>query len=252
MTAGRLQGRRIVVTGGGSGIGRAVALRCAQEGASVAVLGRRPQMLAAVAAATGGFAHAVDLRDESAANAAMDACAQRLGGLDGLVNGVGVLDVGRLEDLDLPRWNESLLANLTVPFLCCRAALRHLRSAADAGSDAAIVNISALAALRPGVSSAGYSAAKAGLLQFSRTIAAELAPAIRVNCVCPGAVDTPMTQGFLKGKPSAARDGFVARYALGRLACPEEIAALVSFMLSDDASCVIGSTYVADGGRAYQ
>lgn len=252
MTAGRLQGRRIAITGGGTGIGRAVALRCAQEGASVAVLGRRMEMLTEVAEATGGFACAVDLRDESAATAAMETCARRLGGLDGLVNGVGVLDVGTLEDVDLARWNESLLANLTVPFLCCRAALRHLHSAAGAGQDAAIVNISALAALRPGVSSAGYSAAKAGLLQFSRTIAAELAPAIRVNCVCPGAVDTPMTQGFLQGKPPSTRDGFVARYALGRLACPQEIAALVSFLLSEDASCVIGSTYVADGGRAYQ
>lgn len=252
MSAGRLQGRRIAVTGGGSGIGRAVALWCAQEGAAVAVLGRRAETLAEVVAETGGFMQPADLRDEQSATAAIDACAQHLGGLDGLVNCVGVLDVGGLEGLDLARWNASLLANLTAPFLCCRAALRHLREVARTGNDAAIVNVAALAALRPGVSSAAYSAAKAGLLQFSRTIAAELAPAIRVNCVCPGAVDTPMTQGFLADKPPAAGQSFVARYALGRLAQPQEIAGLVGFLLSDEASCVIGSTYVADGGRAYQ
>ena len=248
---GRLEGRRIAITGGGTGIGRAVAELCASEGAITAVLGRRMDQLTQVQALTGGIAVSVDLRDEEATTRAIDECARGMGGLDGLVNAVGALDVGKLEQTDLARWNESLQVNLTAPFLASRAALRHLRSAAAAGKSAAIVNIAALAALMPGVSSAGYSAAKAGLLQYSRTIAAELAPDIRVNCVCPGAVDTPMTNGFL-AMPDSDRAGFISRYALGRMARADEIANVVVFLLSSEASCVIGSTFIADGGRSYR
>ncbi|WP_107313331.1 MULTISPECIES: SDR family NAD(P)-dependent oxidoreductase [Burkholderia cepacia complex] len=248
---GRLEGRRIAITGGGTGIGRAVAELCSTEGAVISVLGRRSEHLAHVQAMTGGFAVSVDLRDENATTRAIDDCVRWMGGLDGLVNAVGALDVGKLEETNLTRWNESILVNLTAPFLACRAALPHLRNAADAGKSAAIVNIAALAALMPGVSSAGYSAAKAGLLQYSRTIAAELAPDIRVNCVCPGAVDTPMTSGFL-ATSTADREGFISRYALGRMAQADEIANVVAFLLSSDASCVIGSTFVADGGRSYR
>ena len=248
---GRLDGRRIVITGGGSGIGLAVARLCAAEGATISVLGRRQEPLTHARAATGGHAVCVDLRDEAAAIRAIDECADWMGGLDGLVNAVGVLDVARLDETTLKRWNDSLLANLTAPFLACRAALPHLHTAVRAGKSPAIVNIAALAALMPGVSSAGYSAAKAGLVQFSRTIAAELAPAIRVNCVCPGAVDTPMTNGFL-AMPGADRDHFISRYALGRMAEPAEIANVVAFLLSSEASCVIGSTFIADGGRSYR
>lgn len=252
MTAPRLAGRRIVIAGGGTGIGRAVALRCAQDGAATAVLGRRTEPLAEVAALTGGHFVSADLRQERAAIAAIDDCAARMGGLDGLVNCVGALDVGELEAIDLAQWTDSVQTNLTAPFLTCRAALPHLRRTAGAGHEAAIVNIAALAALRPGVSSSAYAAAKAGLVQFSRTIASELAPSIRVNCVCPGAVDTPMTNGFLQDKPESERASFVARYALGRMARPDEIAAVVSFLLSSEARCVIGSNYVVDGGRSYQ
>lgn len=248
----RLRGHRILVTGGGSGIGRAVALRCAQEGAHVAVVGRRAGPLAEVESLTGGVSLCADLRDEYAAARALDECARRMGGLDGVVNSAGVLSIGKVEELDAARWNDILLVNLTAPFFVCRAALPHLRRAAESGSSPAIVNVAALAALRPGVSSAAYSAAKAGLLQFSRTIATELAPSIRVNAVCPGAVDTPMMHGFLEDKPESVRDSFIARYALGRLGRPEEVAAVIAFLLSRDASCVIGSTYVVDGGRAYQ
>lgn len=248
---GRLQGRRIAITGGGTGIGRAVAERCVAQGATICVLGRRQEQLEQVRALTGGFTVSVDLRDEKMTIRAIDECARHMNGLDGLVNAVGVLDVCTVEESDLARWNESIAANLTAPFLACRAALRHLQEAANAGESAAIVNIAALAALMPGVSSAGYSAAKAGLLQYTRTIAAELAPAIRVNSVSPGAVDTPMTNGFL-ARPEVDRETFVSRYALGRLARADEVANVVSFLLSSEASCVIGSNFVVDGGRAYR
>lgn len=248
---GRLAGRRIVITGGGTGIGRAVAELCVAEGATITVLGRRQEQLTAVQNEVGGFAVCVDLRQEEEATRAIDQCAELMGGIDGLVNAVGVLDVCKFEESNLKRWNESLLSNLTAPFLSCRAAIPHLRKAAENGPSSAIVNIAALAGLVPGVSSAGYSAAKAGLLQFGRTIAAELTPFIRVNSVCPGAVDTPMTNGYLS-MPDVDRERFVSRYAMGRMARADEIATVVAFLLSHEASYVIGSTIVVDGGRAYR
>ena len=248
---GRLLGRRIVITGGGTGIGRAIAERCSQEGAVVSIIGRRQERLSEVQAVTGGYSFCADLRDEDATTCAIHESAASMGGLDGLVNAIGVLDVCTLEECDLERWNESILTNLTAPFLACRAALPYLREAARDGKSAAIVNIAALAALMPGVSSAAYSAAKAGLVQYSRTIAKELGPEIRVNSVCPGAVETPMTDGFLS-KDGVDRDGFISRYTLGRLSQPAEVANVVTFLLSSEASCVIGSNFIADGGRAFR
>ncbi|MGJ7512974.1 SDR family NAD(P)-dependent oxidoreductase [Pseudomonas baetica] len=247
----RLSGRRIVITGGGTGIGRAIAERCSLEGAIVSVIGRRQAPLSQVQAVTGGYSVCADLRDEDATKRAVYECASSMGGLDGLVNAVGVLDVCTLEECNLDRWNQSILANLTAPFLACRAALPFLREAAGNGKSAAIVNIAALAAIMPGVSSAGYSAAKAGLVQYSRTIAKELGPDIRVNSVCPGAVETPMTDGFLS-REGVNREGFISRYTLGRLSQAAEVANVVVFLLSNEASCVIGSNFIVDGGRAFQ
>ncbi|WP_033923928.1 SDR family NAD(P)-dependent oxidoreductase [Sphingomonas sp. 35-24ZXX] len=248
MTRERMEGRKIVVVGGGTGIGRATAIRCAQEGAAVAVIGRRPEPLEEVAALTQGFAAAADARSEAGIRAAIDRAAQHMGGIDGLVNAVGVLATTPLDDLGLDEWEDSLRSNLTAPYLVCRAALPHLRAAGSA----AIVNVAALAAIRPGVSSAAYSAAKAGLVQFSKVIGAQLAPAIRVNSVCPGVVDTPMTSAYLNDKSESEAAAFLGRYSTGRMSDPVEIANVILFLLSDEASSMIGCNYIADAGRAFQ
>lgn len=244
----RMKGRKVLIVGGGTGIGRATALLCVEEGAQVVVIGRRRRPLEEVAAATGCHLIAADARDPSQiASAVQDAC-QLMAGLDGVVNAVGVGATQRFDDEDLSSWRASIDSNLTAPFLVCRAALPYLR----ASSNASIVNVSALAGIRPGVSSSAYSAAKAGLIQFTRTIAAQLAPDIRANSVCPGVVDTPMTASFLSDKTDAQRQAFLARYAVGRMAAPRQIAEVIVFLLSSAASNVYGSNYVVDGGRSYQ
>lgn len=249
-TAGknRLSGKRIVIAGGGTGIGRAAALLCAREGAKVVVIGRRYAPLEEVASAIGGSAFAADVRDAAAARGAIYHAARTLGGIDGLVNAVGVLDTSRIDDIDDANWTAVIANNLGATFLMCREALPSLRSSPSA----AIVNIGALAAVVPGVASVAYSAAKAGVVQLSQVLAAQEAPGVRVNCVCPGAVDTDMTRSFLAEKTDAERIAFTARYACKRMALPDEIASLIVFLLSDEASYITGSNFIADGGRAYR
>ncbi|GGI25717.1 short-chain dehydrogenase [Bradyrhizobium guangdongense] len=214
----------------------------------VTVVGRRLDCLKEVARLTRGHAIAADLTDEAQAFAAVNDAAALMGCLDGIINCVGNAEAAVLEDIDLARWDASLRTNLTSHYLVCRAALPHLRKTRAA----AIVNVSALAGIRPGVSSAAYGAAKAGVIQFTKTLAAQLAPDIRVNCVCPGAVDTEMMDRFLAGKSASQQDAFLARYALRRLAIPLEIANLLLFLVSSEAQYITGSNYVCDGGRAYQ
>lgn len=245
---GRMENRKVLIAGGGTGIGRATAMVCVQEGAEVTVIGRRPGPLDSVSAETGCHRIPADALNEGELAAAVERAHSLMGGLDGVVSAVGVGATQRFEEEDLASWRSSIDSNLTAPFLVCRTVLPYLRKS----STASIVNVSALAGIRPGVSSSAYSAAKAGVIQFSRTIAAQLAPEIRVNCVCPGVVETPMTNGFLANKTADERKSFLARYAVNRMADPVEIARVIVFLLSSEASNVYGSNYVVDGGRSYQ
>lgn len=247
MTQG-LVGNRIVITGGGSGIGLATARKCSGAGAIVSLIGRRLAPLRQAAQETGGYAIAADLRIEAEARRAINQAAEQMGGLDGVINCVGRFDVAAIDEIDLERWDESIRTNLTSHYLVCRAAIPHLRRS----SKAAIVNVAALAAILPGVSSAAYAAAKAGLVQFSRIMAAQLAPQIRVNCVCPGAVETEtLMRDFMATLSKSEQASFIGRYACNRLATPDEIAGLLVFLIGPEASYITGSNYVADGGRAY-
>lgn len=248
MTKPRMADRHVLLCGGGSGIGRATALLCAREGAVVTVVGRRRAMVDEVASETGGHALSYDMADEAQAFEAVKEAAARMGGIDGLVNSIGGGDYGTLEDIDLAQWEQSFRNNLTPHYLACRAALPYLRK----GRNASIVNVAALAAITPGVTSAAYAAAKAGVVQFTKMIAAQ-APTIRANSVCPGAVRTQrMVDGFLANKSEAQIAAFVGRYACNRLAEPDEVANLILFLLSSEASYLTGCNYVADGGRSYR
>jgi NAD(P)-dependent dehydrogenase (short-subunit alcohol dehydrogenase family) len=189
-----------------------------------------------------------DARNSKDVRRALAEIDDRMGGLDGLVNAAGVLNTTRVDDLDDATWDAVLESNLTATFLVCREALPYLRRSPNA----AIANVAALAAVLPGVASVAYSAAKAGVIQLSKVLAAQLAPGIRVNSVCPGAVDTAMTRGFLDDKSPEQREAFIARYASKRLATPDELANLLCFLISNEASCITGSNFVADGGRAYR
>lgn len=247
MSTGKLAGRRILVTGAGSGIGKAVATLFASEGARLALLDINSKPAADIAAGTGGIALDVDVTDENRVIEAVEQSARAMKGIDGVVNAAGIVSMASLPDTSLETWQRVIAVNLTGPFLICRSALPWLRQ--SPGST--IVTIASAQALRPLGAGGAYSASKAGVMNFTKTIAAELAPHIRANVICPGAVDTPMVVAARAEGPQrsdALRD---ADYALQRMAQPEEIAAAVLFLTSTDSSFVTGAALAVDGGRTF-
>lgn len=244
-----LRGRRLLVTGGGSGIGLAVAQLAEQRGARVAVLDR---------AFPEGFAGAhsdwllcqADVADSAAVHAAVDAAARTLGGLDIVVNSAGVDCEARLDALDDAAWARTLAVNLSGPMYVCRAALPHLR----ANGGGAVVNVASAAALVPLAGRSAYAASKAGLVMFGKTLAAEWAgERIRVNAVCPGAVDTPLLRGSYEGRDGAdeAERAIRSRYALGRVGQAEEMAEAILFLAGPSAAFITGVALAVDGGRSW-
>lgn len=235
----QLTQRRIVITGAASGIGRRTAQLFAQEGASLVLLDRDAAGLAQVAEQTGAQAHAVDITDEDAVRHAIDAAAQVLGGIDGIVNSAGVMWRGSVLEVSVADWRRVIDINLTGMYIVVQACLPWLRKA----TGGTIVNLGSGQSLLPNSPNrTAYSASKGGVLNLSRALAAELAPDIRVNCVCPGLVDTPMADGVRAN---------VGNYALGRLAQPEEIAQAILFLSSPQSSFVTGAALAVDGGRSF-
>jgi NAD(P)-dependent dehydrogenase (short-subunit alcohol dehydrogenase family) len=238
----RLTARKILITGGASGIGRATCALFVQEGASVVVLDRNTADVADVRGI------AADVSDAASVTRAMQEAAQAMGGLDGLVNAAGVFINKDLMGTDAQTWNTTIAVNLTGTFLCVQAAVPLLRQAAQA----TIVNLASGVGLLPtGGGSTAYVASKGGVIAMTRALAAELAPGIRVNAVCPGAVETPMTDGTLRDASGAIIPAIVNRYALGRPASPEEIAAAILFLTSHESSFVTGVSLAVDGGRTF-
>lgn len=242
--SGRLEGRRILITGAASGIGLATARLFRSEGARLALLDRDGAALVQVAAELGAHGEPVELESEAQIRTAVANAAAALGGLDGVLNIAGIGGFGFLENAVLDDWNRVLTVNLTAPFLICREALPHLK----ASEGATIVNIASGVGLLPTSPGMGaYVASKGGLIAYSKALAAELAPGIRVNALCPGAVDTPMVPAEMK--EAARAPG--SPYALRRLGSPEELAAAALFLTSRDSSFVTGIALAADGGRTF-
>ncbi len=247
-TSQAFKGYRVLVTGGASGIGKATCVMLAERGAELAIADIDAQGLQAVSASLRATPLHVDLGNSQATTEAVESAAKALNGLDGIVNCAGAPVGKRLADLELADWARALDVNLTAPYLICRAALPFLLRS----EHASIVNISSGVALVPvkGGGDTAYSATKAGLLGMTRSLAAELAPHIRVNAVCPGATDTPLLRRSSAGRTGDWKQATSA-YALGRLGTPEEIAAAVAFLLSDEASFITGVTLSVDGGRTF-
>ncbi|MDA1097683.1 MAG: SDR family NAD(P)-dependent oxidoreductase [Proteobacteria bacterium] len=242
----RLAGRRILITGAASGIGRASAELFAREGAALALLDRNDHGLSDFDAVP---CHA-DVTDVAAVGAAVAAAMSGLGGLDGLVNCAGKDQLGRLTEIAPEAWGEIIAVNLTGAANVCRAAVPGLR-AAGGGT---IVNVASGAGLFPLPNRTAYCAAKAGLVMFSKSLAMEVADGgIRVNAVCPGAIDTPMLAGSYQNAPDpvAEKTMIQQRYLLGRFGTPGEIAAAILFLSSTDASYITGTAMAVDGGRTF-
>jgi glucose 1-dehydrogenase len=250
----RFLGRTALVTGGSSGIGRAVARRLAREGAAVMLVGRDPakvaEAIAEVRAASeaGGAAVdgvALDVTDEASVRAAADAAARLGRRLDICVASAGIDGAARNAlDLDVDGFRRVLDVNVVGLFIAARAAAQ--RMAADGEGGAIVLNAS-VNGLIAEPDFADYNASKGGAVLLARSLARDLAPrGIRVNAICPGYTRTPMTAGYLDDAATLAT--IVGRIPLGRIAEPDEIAAAVAFLCSDDASYVTGASLVVDGG----
>jgi NAD(P)-dependent dehydrogenase (short-subunit alcohol dehydrogenase family) len=245
---GSLTGRRIVVTGASSGIGRAVALRCAAEGARVLATGRRGQALDALG--NGIVPHVADLTEAGAGDGLVAAARERLGGLDGLVHAAGTV----LRNEDVRQTDDALLRrildeNLVAVFNVARPALRAL--ARPEGPGGSLVLFSSQLGLIGVPGYASYSAAKGGVSALVRTLAVDFGPlGVRVNALAPGVVDTPMA--YVDRDFDAVRDAVAERHPLRRIGQPEDLAGPAAFLLSDDAAWMTGQTVVVDGGFTIQ
>jgi NAD(P)-dependent dehydrogenase (short-subunit alcohol dehydrogenase family) len=244
----RFSGIVMLVTGGASGIGRATAERAAREGATVAILDKNAA--AAMSAAeelrrhgNGAIGLACDITDDGAAARAVDEAVAALGPIGVLINNAGGTTTQTFELMDAERWRREIDLNLNGAYFVTRAAVA---SMAERGGGA-IVNVASVNGLTT-IAEPAYSAAKAGLLQFTRHLAVEYGPrGIRANAVVPGSIRTPIWASRLEERPDML-DALRRWYPIGRVGEPEEVAAAILFLASAEAGFINGASLVVDGG----
>ena len=240
---GLLDGRTAVVTGGGSGIGRATCRRMTEEGARVAVLDVDRESAEVVAQDIGGVACGVDVGDPDALRDAVDAAARELGGFSIMYNNAGTSAFNRLHEYEPAEWERVLRVNLTGVWAGFRAAVPHLQ----AGGGGSIVSTASISGTRPAAGEGPYAASKAAVAALTASAALEYGPTIRVNAVSPGMIRTTMTAPWFEFMPDQ-EERFVKGTPVARVGEPEDVADVVVFLCSDLARFVTGQNIVVDGG----
>jgi NAD(P)-dependent dehydrogenase (short-subunit alcohol dehydrogenase family) len=251
-TGARFAGKVILITGGGTGIGAATARRIAAEGGKVVVTGRRRGPIDEIAQETGGLAFAGDAADPDDLAAAIAGAVKAFGGLDGVIANAAGVAAGSILDIPLDGWKESCRINIDGPMLLARLAVPELRKRGG-GS---IVLVASLAAISGAPDMASYLTTKAALLGLSRSIAYDYGrDNIRSNVVCPGWVRTEMANAAIQmfaDKAGCSQDAMADHIsrtvAMRRMATPEEMAAVITFLASEDSSCITGTELTADNG----
>ncbi|MHB1584086.1 MAG: 3-oxoacyl-ACP reductase [Acidimicrobiales bacterium] len=242
----RLAGKVAVVTGGASGIGRAMVRRFAAEGARLVVVDLADDG-ATAAEEVGGLFVRADVTDPDAVRAMYDTAVAELGGLDVCCNNAGISppDDDSILETELDAWRRVQEVNLTSVYLCCKYGIPHLL---DRGGGSVVNTASFVAVMGAATSQISYTASKGGVLALSRELGVQFArQGVRVNALCPGPVNTPLLRQLFAADPERAARRLV-HVPMGRFAEPEEIAAAAAFLASDDASFVTASTFLVDGG----
>jgi len=236
-----LEGKRAIVTGGASGIGEAVVRRFTDEGARVAIFDVDAERAGTIAKETGALLHLVDVADSAAVQRAADVASDALGGLDVLVNNAGVSHLRPLHATKDADWRRMIDVNLAGVFYLTRAAVALMRERGGV-----IVNNASASGVQPTRGEGAYSAAKAGVIALTRAAALEYGPTVRVNCVSPGLIRTPMSEALFT-KPDVLEP--VRRATpLGRAGTSDEIADVILFLASDLSRFMTGQNLVVDGG----
>jgi NAD(P)-dependent dehydrogenase (short-subunit alcohol dehydrogenase family) len=246
---GRLDNKVAIITGAASGIGRAAALRFAQEGAKVVVADLNEETGVALANEIGGTFVQVNVADEQSVKSMYDKVIEVYGGIDVLFNNAGIspADDDSILTTELDAWKRVQDVNLTSVYLCCKYGIPHLLAR---GGGSIINTASFVAVMGSATSQVSYTASKGGVLSMSRELGVQFArEGIRVNALCPGPVNTPLLQELFAKDPERAARRLV-HITAGRFAEPEEIASAVLFLASDDSTFVNASTFLVDGGIA--
>lgn len=244
--ADRLKGRRILITGAASGMGRGIAELFAAEGATLALLDRNGDGVTRVAAAIGASGYQCDVASKTDVQNSVAKAIHGLGGLDGIVNSAGILVIKPFEELEVESLQQMLSVNLAGPYNIIKSGLRALQQA----ERATVVNVASVSAYLPMPGSSGYSASKAALVMLTKCLALELGPRIRCNSVCPGVIRTEMTRYIWENPEHSQRAA--DRTALKRLGDPQDVARAALYLSSEESDFTTGTEITVDGGFCWR
>lgn len=245
----RLKGKKALITGGGSGIGRATAIIFNRHGSEVSIVGRREENLLITASMTEKSiapCHAIkgDIANPESAEMIVKDAADKMGGIDILFNNAGLYSLGSIEDTDEEQWNSLVDINMKGTYLISKHVIEVMKNRGGT-----IINNSSTLGLKPVPNTAAYSAAKAGVVSLTKSMALELASVgIRVNCICPGVVETPIHEEIHGVNTDDFLNKMAAFHPIGRVGAPEDVAYAALFLASDESSWITGAILPVDGG----